>query len=305
VNDASSALEAARAVVLAGGLAYAAVQDVRTREVSDRLWQLLGCAGALLGGVLLLGAGALPLALWAVVSGLALEHLFPWDDALGERHAGLVPFLEIAAYAVAIVAVAVAAFHYGFGPSAVPLGVVAALVTVLLARALFEFGVLYGGADAKALIVIGLLVPIFASPLLYSPSLEAPLLSVLPFSLTLLTDAAVLSVTAPIVIALRNVARGEFSFPRGFTGYTLPVEELPRRFVWVRDPALGEDTLADDAETSEEDIRRRTEIARRLKERGVRRVWVSPQLPFLVLLTLGAFAALLLGNLLLDAFLAL
>jgi archaeal preflagellin peptidase FlaK len=305
VPDASSLLGAGRAAVLLLGFTYAAAQDLRTREVPDGLWQLLAVIGAIVGAVALAPGGALALVLWAIVAALALEHLFPWDEAVPSRRAALVPALEIAAFAGAIVAVGVSAAVEGFGASAVPLDVVAALASVVLARTLFELGVLYGGADAKALIVTGLLVPLFASPIVYGPPSTATVLGVLPFSVTLLTDAALLSVAVPLALAVRNVARGEFAFPRGFTGYTLDVEELPHRFVWVRDPALGEDTLADDAETSQEDTRRRIEVAAELRRRGVSRVWVTPQLPFLVLMTAGAFAALLAGNLLLDLFAAL
>ena len=295
-------LDAVGALVLAGGFAYAAVEDLRFREVSDHLWQLLGSVALVLGALEVAPGGFLPVVLWVVVAAFALEHLFPWDDALGEGHAGLVPAIELSVYAGVLALVLWSVARWGIGPSEVPIAVVAAVASIVLARGLFELGVLYGGADAKALIVAGVLVPVFAVPLLYAPALPGLLLSVLPFSVTLLTNAALLSLSVPIALALRNVRRGEFTFPRGFTGYTLPVEELPKRFVWVRDPALGEDTLVDDAETSEDDTRRRTEIARKLASEGVRRVWVTPQLPFLVLMTAGAFAGLLAGNLLVDLF---
>jgi archaeal preflagellin peptidase FlaK len=288
------------AVVLVAGLAYASVRDLKDREVTDHLWQLLGATGALLGGIAVETGGLRPVLLWAVVVALALEHLVPWEDALGEGAEGLVLFLDLAAYAVAIGVVAGAAVRWGVGPRSVPIAVIAALASVVLARLLFELQVLYGGADAKALIVTGLLVPVLASPFVHFPPVDATLLSVLPFSLTLLTDAALFSVGVPVAIALRNAARGEFRFPGGFTGYTLEVAELPRRFVWVRDPSAGEDTFQADVETSEEDRQLRAEVAQRLEARGVKRVWVTPQLPFLVLLASGAVAGLLWGNLLLD-----
>jgi prepilin signal peptidase PulO-like enzyme (type II secretory pathway) len=289
-----------RAVALVAGLAVAAGADLRTREVSDGLWQLLAGLALAFGAIEFEPRGALPLILWLVVGAFAIEHLLPWDEALGERHADKVLVIELALYGVVVGIVAGAAYRWGIGPSTVPIEVVGALATVVGARALFEAGVLYGGADAKALIVAGVLLPLFAAPVLYAPPGTASALGFLPFSVTLLTNAALLSIAVPLFLAARNVARGEFSFPRGFTTYTLPVDELPHRFVWVRDPALGEDTLADDSETSEEDIARRTELAETLRRRGVARVWVSPQLPFLALMAAGAFAGLLVGNLLLD-----
>lgn len=304
MSSTSFLLEAAGALVLVGGLLFAAVADLRTREVSDRLWQVLGSVGALLGAAMVAPGGLLPLALWAVAAALALEHLFPWDDALGERHAAKVPVLEVVAYVGALAAVGASAARWGVGPATVPITVIALVVTVVLARALFELGVLYGGADAKALIVSGVLVPTFGTPLLTAPAADLLLLRILPFSLTLLTDAALLSVVVPLTLAVRNIVRGEFTFPRGFTSYTLDVAELPHRFVWVRDHTLGEDTLVDDVETSADDTRRRVEIARKLESQGVRRVWVTPQLPFLVLLAAGTIAGLLAGNLLLDLFAA-
>lgn len=298
-------LTAVRAVVLVGGFAYASVADLRAREVSDGLWQVLAAAGVVLGFVALVPGGELAVALWALVAAFAFEHLLPWDDALGERHAGKVVWIELAVYLTVIGVVVGAAVRWGVGPSSVPIDVVAALASIVVARILFEAGVLYGGADAKALIVVGVLLPVFAAPYLYAPVLQAPLLARLPFSITLLTNAALLSLAVPVAIALRNAARGEFTVARGFTGYTLDVRELPRRFVWVRDPVLGEDTYEHDTETSEEDARERSRIATELEARGVQRVWVSPQLPFLVLMAAGAFAGLLAGNLLLDLFTAL
>lgn len=290
------------AVVLAGGFAFAAARDIATREVTDRLWQLLGAFGLLFGTLALAGYGALPLLLWFGVALFGLQHLVPWDDALGKSRARWVLPAEVLMYAGTIAVVAGSAWRWGIGPSAVPVAVVATLLTVLVARTLFELGVLYGGADAKALIVVGIVLPLFPSPLLAVPDRVSPTLAVLPFALTVLTNAALLSVLVPVAIAVRNLLRGEFTLAKGFTGYTMDVAEIPYRFVWVRDPAVGADTFSDDAETSAEDARRRRELAARLRAQGVLRVWVHPQLPFLVLMAAGAYVGFLAGNLLLDLF---
>jgi archaeal preflagellin peptidase FlaK len=289
---------AAQVAFLLGGLAFAAVSDLREREVSDRLWQLLGAVGIVLGAFSV-GTG-LGLGLWVLVGALTLQHMFPWDDALGETLDRYADLLEGAAYAVVLVVVAFAAVRWGIGPAGVPIAVTALLLTVLFARGLFEAGILYGGADAKALMIAGLLVPIFTAVLVPLPSTATRALEFLPFSVNLLMDAALLSIAIPIGLALRNVARGEFRFPAGFSGYNIPVRELPHRYVWVRDPTAGSPRPAEDAETSEEDRRERVRIAQELAAKGVERVWVTPQLPFLVIMAAGAVVALLAGNLVLD-----
>jgi archaeal preflagellin peptidase FlaK len=293
------ALDDAPVAILLAGFAYASVADLRVREVSDRLWQLLGVLGVALGAVLFGAGGLVPLLLWLVVGLLTLEHLVSWDGLLPASWQDQADRIELAGYAIVVAIVAIAVGRYGLGPSAVPVGVIAVLATVLLARALFEVGALYGGADAKALMIAGVLVPTFPHPILAVPA-TVTTLGAIPFSIDLLTDAALLAIVIPLFLAARNVYRGEFAFPRGFTGYSLPVGELPTKFVWVRDPAAGNGTSTDDAETSEDDARIRREAAERLALRGIARVWVSPQLPFLVLMALGAVAAILAGNLVLD-----
>jgi archaeal preflagellin peptidase FlaK len=286
--------------ILVVGFAYAAVADWRAREVTDRLWQGMGLLGALVGTFAVEPGGVVPLLLWIVVAAFVLQHLFPWDEAFGgavERYADAI---EAAAYVGATVVVLVAAVRLGIGPSAVPLPVVAVLATVLFARALFELGVLYGGADAKALMIAGVVLPIYSAPEFLVPGSATLLLQVVPYSVNLLMDAALLSIVIPIGLAVRNAVRGEFDFPRGFSGYLLDVRELPDRFVWLKDPlSPGADASAD-AETSEEDRELRVRSAAELRAKGVERVWVTPQIPFLVVLFAGAIAALLAGNLVID-----
>ncbi|MGD0250101.1 MAG: A24 family peptidase C-terminal domain-containing protein [Thermoplasmata archaeon] len=288
-------------VLLLGGFAYAAVADLRDREVSDRLWQFLGVAGFVVGALAVAPGGAIPLALWVAVAALTLEHMFAWDERIGGRVERYADLVELVAYGGVVALVVVAALRVGVGPTGAPLAVVAVLATVVFARVLFEAGVLYGGADAKALMIAGLLVPLFPSPWLWAPSTPISVTAVLPFAVDLLMNAALVSVVIPIALAVRNAARGEFQFSRGFTGYSLPVSELPRRFVWVRDPVAGpsqEDE--EEVETSEEDRQHRVKVAEALSAQGIARVWVTPQIPFLVLMAVGALTALLAGNLVVD-----
>ena len=280
-------------------LGVGAYFDWRFREVHDALWIVAGIGAALLGAVVEAPRGATALLLWGLVSVLVLEHVLPWDVPV-ERHAPALPgLIEAGAYIVVGIVLGVVGVTGGIGPSGLPLEVLAVFLSVLIARALFEAGVLYGGADAKAIMVAGLALPVFLTPLVPLPSSATAILAVYPFSLTLLMDAALLAVAVPIGLALRNARRGTFEWGRGFTGYRLPVRELPDRFVWLRDPTFRVDPETEVA-TSEEDTALRRRQAAELLSRGVHEVWVTPQLPFIVFLWAGAVAGVLVGNLLFD-----
>jgi archaeal preflagellin peptidase FlaK len=291
---------AGEVAVLVGGFAYASVADLTSREVTDRLWQVLGLVGVALGAVALSGDGPVALGLWLLVGAFTLQHVFAWDESLGERWEGAADLIEAVVYAVVIIVVVVSAIRFGIGATGVPWAVLAVLVTVLFARGLFEAGVLYGGADAKALMIAGVLLPTFSAVLIPVSGSFQLLLETLPFSVDLLMNAALLSLAIPIAIGVRNIARGEFRFPAGFTGFMMPVAEIPHRFVWLEDPLSTGGRGRDELETAEDDQQERERIASELTARGVQRVWVTPQIPFLVLLFAGAVAALLAGNLVLD-----
>jgi len=297
--DTDTAVLAAQVTVLVLGFGYAAVADWRSREVTDRLWQSMGVAGLVLGAILLAPGGWVPLGLWLLVGAFTLQHMFAWS--FGERFEPYEDVLEIVLYVVVIVLVGVAVFEVGLGSMGVPYAVLALLVTVLIARALFEAAILFGGADAKAVMVAGLVLPLLAVPL-FVTSVEAQRAgAIVPYPLDLLMNAALLSVAIPIAIAIRNVGRRDLHGWKTFTGYTIPVRELPHRFVWVTNPLSPAGRAEEEEiETSEQDRQRRVRIAGELTAEGQTEVWVTPQIPYLLLLTAGAITALLAGNLVID-----
>lgn len=287
--------------VLFAGLGFAAYTDVRTREAPDSVWLLMGLAGAGLGLVALYPSGSLALVSWLLLSVLVLQHFVPWDAPVERFREWLPGTVELVGY-VAIGGFLVGeAYGVGIDGTGVPALALAAYAAVVLTRALFELGLLYGGADAKALIAAATLIPLAPMALLPVPENATRLAGVLPGPLALLMDAALLAAATPLVLAVRNLLRGEFSFPSGFVGYTIPVRELPDRFVWIRDPLFGTPTPEEEAvESADEDHALRVRQRAELEAKGVDRVWVTPQLPFLLFLALGAFMLLVLGNLIFD-----
>jgi len=149
--------------------------------------------------------------------------------------------------------------------------------------------------------IAGFLVPMYPNPWIPQPTSIAPITGILPFAVNVLMNSALFAIAVPIVIAVRNARAGEFRGLAAFVGYSIPVDELPNRFVWVRDPMFGDAREEErEIETSEDDRRRREEIARELKSKDAERVWVTPQIPFVVVMAFGVLGALLAGNVLFD-----
>ena len=287
--------------VLLVGFGLAAYSDVRIREAPDLLWLTLGVLGLALGAVALLGTATLGLLLWILVGALVVQHFVPWDVPL-ERIAEPLPgLLELAAYVGVGSALGYLAWTTGIGPGEVPAEALAAYAAVVLARALFELGLLYGGADAKALIAAAMLLPLAPVSLLAVPAGATRLATIVPGPITILMDAALLSIAVPIYLGIRNARAGEFDGRSSFVGYRIPVRELTDRFVWLKDPVFGTPTEEEEAvETSDDDRALRERQRARLEAAGVSRVWVTPQVPFLLFFFLGAAAAAVAGNLLFD-----
>ncbi len=282
------------------GFAYAAYTDLATREAPDGVWIGLGAAGTLLGALAVAPGGALPWLAWVLVSALVLEHFAPWDVPLERISEALPGAVEIGIYAGVGAVLGGLAWKEGVGATAIPEVALAAYVVVVLVRVAFELGLLYGGADAKALMAAALLIPL--APVVLTPlPTPAQVANFIPGPLNLLMNAALLSVAVPIGIALRNLRGGTFEGAASFIGYPIPVAELSRRFVWLRDPTLaGRSSEEAEIESTEDDVRLRQRQQAELEARGIPSVWVTPQLPFLVFFLAGAIATLVAGNLLFD-----
>jgi hypothetical protein len=284
--------------VLLVGFALAAAIDLRTREVDDRLWLAVVLLGGGLQAILAAAGGTVPLLLWLLVLGLVVQHLVPWDDAVAGRFPSLPGILELLAYLGVGAVLGIAGWRLGVGTSGLPAAAIATYVTVLIARGLFEANLLYGGADAKAIMVAGAVVP-FDTMVFLAPPGAVGILAFYPFAVTVLMNGALAAVAVPVALFLRNARDGAWNGVRTFTGFPIPVDELPDRFVWVTDPTFRRD---EDVETADDDRKLREKVRDELRAKGVSMVWVTPQIPFVVLLAVGAVLGVVFGNLLADLF---
>jgi preflagellin peptidase FlaK len=176
----------------------------------------------------------------------------------------------------------------------------------LFVYVLFQLGA-FGGADAKALMVISLIVPTFPAITLFDKSLPlqgTPLIDVFAFSV--FGNSIILTVVVPLGLFIYNLLHN-------------PLRETLRRplymFIGYRTPVsmLGKDhiRMIESYKETEEGIkfsftRAGTEltsnVVARLKHqvragRMDDSVWVTPGLPFMIPITAGFITAVVFGDL--------
>jgi preflagellin peptidase FlaK len=175
----------------------------------------------------------------------------------------------------------------------------------------FAYFRLFGGADAWALIFIAALVPLFPLTTL----LPIPPFQFFPF--TVLTNAVILNLAAPLGIFIWNVMQGNhaplrylfFGFPvpgdrigqyYGFVMEDIKEEggTLTRRFLTFRESLSrmfrGEDRLyTKHIRMNPEQYRKECDLFRKAGK-----VWISYGVPFIVPITAGFFTALVAGDIL-------
>jgi len=104
----------------------------------------------------------------------------------------------------------------------------------------------FGGADAKAVIVLSVLFPVYPAYRLFEltfPSVETALGI---FSLTIVTNAVLVGVFYPIALAARNALAGEVSL-RGFVARPVPTADVTTEYGRLLDVGPGRGGLDLDA----------------------------------------------------------
>jgi preflagellin peptidase FlaK len=102
---------------------------------------------------------------------------------------------------------------------------VSLLLVAPLSYAFWYFGG-FGGADAKALITISILLPTFPTYLLPGVALPVVVTTLGVFSMTVLTNTVIFAAVYPLATAARNVLDGETEFPVSFFGRRIATEDL-------------------------------------------------------------------------------
>ena len=154
---------------------------------------------------------------------------------------------------------------------------------------LFQMGLIFGGADAKALMAIAILVPI-------QPAIaQFPLWKTLmPFSFVIFFNSLILFLAIPIGLFIFNIFKKDIKFPHSFLGYRMDIKKARKKFVWplekIVDGKLKFIPMPKNFDVNDE--------YDELEKHGIKDIWVTPKVPFMIPLLAGYIVSFIIGDIL-------
>jgi preflagellin peptidase FlaK len=165
-------------------------------------------------------------------------------------------------------------------------------IMIALMYLFFQMRLLFGGADAKALMALAILVPI--QPILGE---QLPIwYSFMPGSWIIFANATILFLLIPVSLLIYNIGKRNLKFPHSLLGYVIPVEKAKQKFVWPLEKIKdGKRKLMYMPKKFDVD----EELAE-FEKLGITELWVTPKIPFMIPLLIGFLVSFLLGDILLQ-----
>ena len=288
---------------LAIGLVFlliASAQDLKRRRVNDIIWILLGALSMVLIAVQLL-VDDTRWEYYLVLVPIAILFFDVFWDRKAIYHEGKFRFVPAPILLYLVAFLVMTWLFLTFNNDIYFLGLFTAPAMILVCYGLYYTRVLRGGADAKAIMSISILMPYYpilnGMPLISMGSQFLDVTSVLfPFGLLVLMNASILFLFSPLAFLFYNIKRGDVRFPQCLFGYRVDIDRV-KRFVWVME-RLEDDELKISIFPKRRE--RKRETIRKLKEFGLKKVWVTPQIPFIVPITIGFILSFLIGNIFLG-----
>ncbi len=276
-----SLVDLMRFVIALPFFVYASYQDFRERLIDNRIWFYLGIIAVIFDVIYFYEQGWMLIFLIPSII-IFYEWFFDWDS----------PVIPLILYLVAFAILIYPLLTPGILNMTYPLLLIALLM--LFVRILYTTKIIRGKADARALMLVPLLQPLYphfyAFPIFIPRYVEFVQVA-FPFLLVVLLYASVTALGYVISLFLLNVFRGDFGFPEMFIGYKVDIDDVFKKHVWLMERIEdGEPVLYIHPDGyTEEDITK-------LKRFGRNRVWVQPQIPFVIFITAGLIFAYLIGN---------
>jgi len=163
-------------------------------------------------------------------------------------------------------------------------------VMIGLVYLLFQLRIIFGGADAKALMAIAILVPIEPSFIGFPIQKGA----FMPFSWTIFQNSLIIFLFIPLSLFIFNIFKRNLRFPNAFLGYVMDIETARKKFVWPLEKFV-DGKVKFSYMPKEFDANK--EYDKFVKE-GIKDIWVTPKVPFMIPLLIGFIVSFIFGDIL-------
>ena len=268
-------------VITMAVLISASLSDWRKREVSDAHWILLGIMGLIMFAYYSVHLTGFRWEYVCLAAGTAMILL----DIFWEKEFN--PLLFYSATALLFIVPL-----YGNMSEEIFRAWASVPLCYLIFVCMYFLSIVRGGADTKCLIVISIMFPLYPRflglPVIGVPGVAG---QIFVFSISVLFIAAMAAVPVVVYFAARSLKEGKIS-KRMFSGYRMPVSEAETAHVWPLEDVVDGELVRIRIPKEDE----AADIYLRLKEAGHETVWVTPMIPFIIMIAAAAAFVTVIGN---------
>jgi preflagellin peptidase FlaK len=292
----SSAFDILRVVVGLVFLCYGSYTDLKTRKVKNEVWIAMGvCGGVLLA--LQLFTERRSWEYFLIFIPVAVLFSFMFIDFGSSSKEGSKRGNTVATILAIIAFITIIFQFYSLSGSTLFYQLLTIPLLIIIFFVFFQMRILHGGADAKAMMAIAILMPFypyfFEFPLIrFTPDRVAEAMELFfPFAFLVLMNSVLFVIWVFLAFIVYNSSKKDFGFPEMLLGYKMAIDEIENKFVWPMERIVdGERILVLFPKKTD------TESLKKLKEMDIKRIWVTPKIPFIVFITAGFVISVFIGN---------
>ena len=168
-------------------------------------------------------------------------------------------------------------------------------IMIVMVYIMFQMRLIFGGADAKALMALAILLPL---PTIYWIPSSSNITSLpigettLPYCWGVFINALLLFLFIPVCLLIYNLIKRNFKFPHCILGYKMSVQQAKEKFVWplekIEDGKSKFIYMPKEFDTEEE--------LKKFEKNNIKEIWVTPKIPFMIPLLGGFICAFIFGD---------
>jgi len=163
-------------------------------------------------------------------------------------------------------------------------------VIIVIMYIFFQLRLIFGGADAKAVMALAILIPL--QPVIFNLPLWDK--SFMPYTWIIFSNALILFLLIPLSLLLYNTSKRNFEFPHILMGYKMKIEEAKKSFVWPLEKIIN-------GKRKISYMPKEFDVENELKEfdkQGIKELWVTPKIPFMIPLLASFLVSFIFGDIL-------